>query len=250
MARRPRRYGNSGVYHLIIRGVDRQRIFEDNADYQFFLHTLERYAKEQQVRVLAYCLMDNHVHLMVFIAAETLPPFMKKLGISYAAYFNGKYDRCGHLFQDRYKSESIENNGYLARTIRYILRNPLKAGLGSPQTYPWSSFSLYGTNNSLVDTSIFESLWQNEEEYRRYVLDDSEEGEEIMEYESQRDRGDARAVQRIREILQIDRPAMLQEMPKEQRDEAIRLLLASGIGIRQLSRLTGISRSLIGRLGQ
>ena len=133
MPRHARRRSSSGIYHVILRGANRQEIFHKEEDRIRFLDTLNRYRIKNGVRVLAWCLMDNHVHLLLREQDNNLSDLMKRLGISYASYYNWTYGTNGHLFQDRFKSEVVESYGYLARVVRYIHMNPVKAGL-SPKT--------------------------------------------------------------------------------------------------------------------
>ena len=95
-------------------------MFEEAADYQRFLSSLERICGETEVKICTYCLMENHVHLLVCDPKGHTPLMRQKLGVSYSQYFNRKYDRSGYLLQDRYKSEAIENNTYLLLVFRYI----------------------------------------------------------------------------------------------------------------------------------
>ena len=111
-------------------------MFGEAADYQRFLSSLERFCGETEVKICAYCLMENHVHLLVCDPESHTPLIMKKPGVNYSQNFNLKYDRSGHLLQDRYKSEAIENNAYLLVVFRYILNNPRMAGICEARNYP------------------------------------------------------------------------------------------------------------------
>lgn len=104
MPRRARRTAGSGIYHVMLRGVNRDPIFLDDEDRTYFLRALKTVRDASGCRVLAYCLMDNHVHLVLRTGAEPLGAVVKRLGVRYVARFNRRYDRVGHLFQDRFKS--------------------------------------------------------------------------------------------------------------------------------------------------
>ena len=107
--------------HIIVRGIGKQILFEDDSDRRTYLSFLKKYRGETEITIFAYCLMENHVHLLIQDRNGAAPLFMKKMGVSYAQYYNRKYDRIGHLFQDRYKSERIEDDAYLLTVFRYIL---------------------------------------------------------------------------------------------------------------------------------
>ena len=246
MPRKPRRFGNSGYYHVMMRGIDRSIIFESPEDYRTFLSILDRCRAEESVTICAYCLMSNHLHLLLYSQADCLSRFIKKIGVRYVAYFNNKYLRVGHLFQDRYKSEPIENETYLLQTFRYILQNPAAAGICSAELYPWSSYSLYGKNNSLTDTSVFYDYLGDYSAFSAFIDDASPVP--VMDYNSPTPHDDSWTVLRAKELLKIDNLTVLRDFSKPERNHAIRLLLSDGLSVRQIARITGFSRGLIARL--
>lgn len=143
MPRQARLRSNTGIYHVMLRGNERKSVFIDDEDKQKFIDIL--FAKRDACAFLlyAYCIMDNHAHLVLREGNEDISSVMKKLGISYVHYFNNKYKRVGHVFQDRYKSETIENDKYLLAVIRYVHKNPEQAGVAKMNDYPWSSWNRY-----------------------------------------------------------------------------------------------------------
>ena len=116
MPRSTRKKSKTGIYHVMLRGINRQDIFEDEEDYRKMLSCLEglveRCNEKGQLQpalctIYAYCLMSNHIHLLVRERDFNLSEIVKRIGVAYAYYFNKKYDRYGHLFQDRFKSEPV-----------------------------------------------------------------------------------------------------------------------------------------------
>ncbi|MEW6698188.1 MAG: REP-associated tyrosine transposase [Bacillota bacterium] len=159
MPRIPRLKGEHCTYHVIQRGNERKNIFLDDRDKQKFLDTLASIKDKFNCKFYAYCLMNNHVHLVVDTNGSDISQIMKSLNVSYVLYFNRKYDRCGHLFQDRFKSEVIDNDQYLLEVTRYIHLNPVKANMvKNAAQYPWSSYLVYtgkeGYAPNIVDTSL------------------------------------------------------------------------------------------------
>ncbi len=144
MVRVQRRYSDTGCYHVMIRGNERKNIFIDDEDRLKFINILHKKQSEIELSFYAYCLMDNHVHLVLKDNKNEISLIMKGIATSYAMYFNNKYKRVGHVFQDRFKSEVIENEGYLMAVIRYVHHNPIKAKIveGS-EHYKWSSYQWY-----------------------------------------------------------------------------------------------------------
>ena len=244
MARTARKMSESGYFHVIIRGNGQQQIFEENDDYKYFLVLLEKFTRETGVAVCAYCLMGNHVHLLLKDTADELSLFMKKLEVSYASFFNWKYGRTGHLFQGRYKSEPIDDDSYLLRVFRYILRNPAKAGIASPEGYPWSSYRYYD-GGSFVDTLLIGEMLGSRENYEDFVQNDDDG--DIEEFEDVRI-SDADAKRIIREKLGIEIGSVIQSFSRAERDAAVIELLTEGLSERQIARLTGISRYIIRRI--
>lgn len=124
----------------MVRGVNGDDIFLDDGDHEYFLKALRLSVEASGASVLAYCLMTNHVHLVLRTGAESIGQTMKRLGVRYAGWFNRKYARRGHLFQDRFLSVPVNDDTYFVQAIRYVWANPVKAGLvASPMEYRWNS---------------------------------------------------------------------------------------------------------------
>jgi len=141
MARPLRIEQEGGFYHVLNRGNARHAIFADDADREAFLARLGRCAERFEIDVFAYVLMGNHYHLLLRTRRANLSPAMQWLGVSYSAGYNRRHDRCGHLFQGRFKSFLIQEEAYLYRLLLYLHRNPLRAGLVARLAdYPWSSY--------------------------------------------------------------------------------------------------------------
>lgn len=242
MPRQARTLGESGYMHLIVRGIGKQIMFEEAADYRKFLALLERFCKETEVKPCAYCLMDNHVHLLVCDPNGNTPLLMKKLGVSYALYFNRKYDRSGHLLQDRYLSETVDSDAYLLMVFRYILNNPGKAGICDARNYPWNSYAQYDLPEPWMELSLVRSLLGGLSEYEAFI--DTANDDQCLEYDKPR-HDDAWALNIIRKCLDVESGTALQGYPREERNEALRTLKANGLTVRQIERLTGINRNIV-----
>ena len=120
MPRAPRAIAESGFYHVILRGNGKQIIFEDDADRRAFLDLLAKRAADAGIRILAWCLMENHVHLVLEDPTQTLSEMMRRLSGDYAQRFNRKSGRVGHVFEHRFKSCPIENEG----TVKILAHFP------------------------------------------------------------------------------------------------------------------------------
>lgn len=150
MARTARVKSETRTYHVMLRGKAGQAIFLDEEDYRRFLDLLEAKGAGQDFLLYAYCLMGNHVHLLLREEATELSQIMNRINVAYAYYFNHKYGRTGPLFQDRFKSEAIEDDTHFLTVIRHIHRIPEKAGMvDKAEQYPWSSYAYYLKRNAV-----------------------------------------------------------------------------------------------------
>ncbi len=155
MPRHVRQLAESGIYHVMLRGVNRDAIFLDDADFEQFLKVLGLVKQLSAGQLLAYCLMPNHVHLLIVARGEPIGAMMKRLGIRYAGWFNRKYGRVGHLFQDRFKSLPVENDPYFIELVRYVWNNPVAAGIvDDPVRYQWNSCAPHQPPGLLDDRAL------------------------------------------------------------------------------------------------
>ncbi len=247
MPRRARNMCASSYMHVIVRGIGKQLLFEDDHDYRYYLKKVELYCLETEVRVCSYCLMDNHVHLLIKGESESIVLLMKKIGVSYSWYYNKKYERIGHLFQDRYKSEPIDNEVYLLTVFRYILKNPQKAGLCSANEYPWNSYRYYQKPLPFMDLSTIWALLGDWNHYEEYI--GQEDNDNGLEYSETR-HSDAWAKNEMTDCLGITSGTVLQSWSKKERDDALEKLKSRGLSVRQISRLTGIGRNIVHAAGK
>lgn len=141
MPRQPRAVAIGYPHHVTQRGNNREPVFLESQDYQTYLQRLICYAKKYEIRVWAYCLMKNHIHLLVAPGKEdSLARGIGATNLTYTQYFNKKYDRSGRIWQNRFFSCIVGHDEYLWNVVRYIETNPVKAGiLSDPEGYPWSS---------------------------------------------------------------------------------------------------------------
>ena len=164
-------------YHVTARGNHRSDIFKDKEDFAYYLilikETLDYYISDKYI-VISYCLMDNHVHILIKTEDKPLGPFIGRINSKYAKHYNKKYNYIGHLFQDRYFSEVIESDTQMLETSRYIHLNPVRAKMvENPESFEWSSYSMYIGNQreTFICSGQLLSYFNNEsrELYKRYV---------------------------------------------------------------------------------
>lgn len=265
MPRQAREKAGSRVYHVILRGVNSQQIFECNDDYIRFVTTLRRHTEpykdgetgcEEPTHfvVFAYCLMSNHVHLLVMEGSEDIGTTMKRIASSYVRYYNGKYNRIGHLFQERFKSQPVENIDYFVTLLRYIHQNPLKPYLvANLADYPWSSWREYigAEKTPFCKTEVVLrriALADLRALIEKPMTDAEEDG--LMDIEDKPNRHfftDDDVCRLIQEYSGARNSSEFQDLPRPQQKHYLYQLHDLGIGPRALSRLTGVSYSIVQR---
>jgi REP element-mobilizing transposase RayT len=191
MARRPRLLAPAVLYHVIVRGNHGQKTFVNPSDYEAYLERLGRYRKGLGVTVYAYCLMSNHVHLLVETGSQPLSRFMQGLQQSYTQYFNRKHRKVGHLFQGRYKAIVCDKDEYLLSLVRYIHLNPLRANMVRKlEEYPYSGHRDYvaGRVSEVLEPGPVLDMLGGRAGYRRFVLEGLRDGhrEDYYRVEDQR----------------------------------------------------------------
>ena len=244
MPRRARRKSESGIYHIMLRGINRQVIFEDEEDNLKFLETLKNYKAVSGYKLFAYCLMSNHIHLLIKVEKEDLDLIIKRIAGSYVYWYNWKYKRNGHLFQDRFKSEPVEDDAYFLTVIRYIHQNPIKAGLSKTiDDYKFSSYNEYIINSNLVDTDFCLGIIDKEQ----FIDFNMEETQDVcLEIEDNDFRlTDDEAREIIRKISKCKTATEFQNLSIDKRDKYLKILRNNGLSIRQISRLTGIGFNIV-----
>lgn len=188
MARRPRVFLPGLLYHVIARGNQRKPTFLVERDYEAYLDRLARYQRRYAVALYAYCLMPNHIHLLLETSEAPLAKFMQGLQQSYTQRFNRVHGQVGHVFQGRYRAIICERDEYLLTLIRYIHLNPVRAGLvRDPAAYRYSGHHAYLSNDgaSVVDPGPVLRLLGGRAAYRRFVSAGIADGHEDRYYRTE-----------------------------------------------------------------
>jgi len=248
MPRTPRQKSESGIYHIMLRGINQQVIFEEEEDYLKFIETLKDYKAVSGYKVFAYCLMSNHVHILIKVEKEDLDLIMKRIAGRYVYWYNWKYYRKGHLFQDRFKSEVVEDDSYFLTVIRYIHQNPVKAGIvKNIDQYKYSSYNDYIKNeNYIIDTELALEMLSKE----KFIEFNNEKNEDVcLDINPKEFRiNDADARKILKKVSKCDNATEFQLLEQKKRDKHIKNLKESGLSIRQISRLTGVSFSIVRKI--
>lgn len=256
MARKPRIRSSLNLYHIIIRGINKQDIFLDEQDKNKFLKELLKTKEKFEFKLYAYVIMPNHVHLVIKEEEVEISKIMHRIKLSYSEYLNAKYNRVGHVFQGRFNSKNIEDEEYLKTVIRYIHLNPDKVGIGKYNRYKWSSYNSYVNKNkdNIVDTLdilnlfseennaiiMFENFHKEKSKYR-YT-------EEYSEFEIENRLDDETIIKIIKENMGMQTIYDVQKLNNQYRDMVLNELISiKGATVSQICRITGISKKIVER---
>lgn len=176
MARQARKKSETGIYHIMLRGIDKRNIFLDDEDKRKFINSIIKAKKRGNFTLYAYCILNNHVHLLIKEESESIGESVKRITVGYIAWHNDKYKRTGHLFENRFKSEPVETDISFFRVLRYIHQNPLKAGIVKKlKDYHWSSYrqyiNKYNGFNSFIDTELTLSYFRSFKAFKSYNME-------------------------------------------------------------------------------
>lgn len=250
MPRKPRQHSSLDLYHVVIKGINSQLLFEENRDYRKYLEILELHKENCNFDLFAYCLMSNHVHLLIRTNDVPLASIFRKINTAYANWFNMKYSRSGPLQDGRYYSEPIDSLDYFLSALRYIHRNPLKANLEKNvgSKYPWNSYYAYTKQkDNLVDIEFVLSEFNNIDDFIEYHSSDSD-NTFIDIHNIKRRIPDDVAIEIIKQFCNVNYPTDICKFSLLDRRKAIIMLYENGISARQINRLTGIPRGVVDRI--
>jgi len=250
----PREKARSGIYHVLTGGINRQDIFHCEQDYGRFLDIIKRVQAQQPFRLYAYCLMRNHVHLLLQEQDESIAATMKRIGVSYAGWYNAQYDRTGPVFQDRFKSEAVEDNAYLLTVLCYIHNHPVEAQLViKPQDYSWSSCKEYYRKRSaidvLTDTAYILNMLSQEQEIAQTMLREftCRQGfQRVLDIDRQERKSDDELRAYLEHLLAGQSILCLSTMKRGERNSFLQQVKkVQGVTQRQIARVTGLNANII-----
>lgn len=253
MPRKPRIFSPTGIYHIILRSINQHIIFEEDADYQKLLYILSDCKEKYDIDIYAYCLMDNHIHLLIHSSEEQLASFFQSFGTRFARWYNTKYSRSGHLFQDRYFSLPVTDDQQYLATLTYIHNNPVKSSLCRfPSEYRWSSYNaFFGQKNPLVDTAFSFAMAGSKDLLLHYFAVNASPFDEAQirpAFEkSKQFMPDNTALIIFKEVTNLSSTSEVVNLPKSLRNRYIGILRKKGLTKKQVARLMDVSISTVKR---
>lgn len=256
MPRPNRIHGYTNIYHIIMRGNNKQNIFLENNDFERFLHILKKYKTKYEYDLYCYILMTNHIHMIINSNKADISQIMHSIAQEYSIYFNNKYERCGHVFQDRFKSKCVENRQYLLNLQRYIHLNCVKAGIDQIDSYKWSSYNEFVGTQKLCNTDFILQLFGDDRDssVKNFINFNkasylSPEEQNIAEFEMKKLLTDDEAKEMIQIVIKNKR---LKQMNDCDEDEKNRLMKEcaniDGISKRQLARIFKFDKRKIDKM--
>ncbi len=254
MPRKPRILSSTGIYHIILRSVNQHIIFEDDSDYKKFLYIIEDCKKKYDIDIYAYCLMDNHVHLLLYSPPDKLSLCFQSLGTKFARWYNNKYLRSGHLFQGRFFSKTIECEAAFLSTLVYIHNNPVKANMCRyASEYRWSSYNaFYGAKNTLINVAYSYAIAGTKESLLRYFSREQDSQENPLFTEDHKEKryfvSDEKALETFKSITNLTSTSAVSELSKVKRNEYVRSLREKGLTVKQTARVMDISEKTVMRI--
>ena len=247
LPRKNREYSISNVYHIIFRGNDKQDIFYEENDRYKFLEVLKIVKTNFKLEIYSYCLMSNHIHIVIRVKDLFLSKAMHSLGIRYSMYFNKKYRRTGHLFEGRFFSKRIENLNYLLSVCKYVHRNPEKADIQKTEMYKWSSYRDYiNQNKDIVKYNIILYYYNNNlENFRKFTLenDDKDLLWNFADFELKKNLDEEEVNDLIKKKYDLDNASDISLMGKNEKEKIMKeLKKIEGTNLSQLSRVIKVSK--------
>lgn len=239
----------------MLRGINKQDIFFEEKDYLEFQDIIRKTKQDFLYQLYSYVLMPNHIHLEIKDENQKLSQIIHSMATSYAIYFNKKYQRVGHVFENRFQSKNVENSYYILNLVRYIHQNPVKAGISRMEEYKWSSYSEYFEkkefkgDDKLVDTEgILEIFSAEKEKGTKEFLEFNtkslkfQDSAEFLEYEMKNKLTDEEVIYFIKEELKIYNIQEIQKYSIEYRNEIIqRIRKLQGVTQPQIARILGVT---------
>lgn len=253
MPRPLRSFSISKVYHVILKGINDSDIFYTNQDRFVFLEKIKLSKKEFPFSVYAYCLMSNHVHLVIGVQDKFLSKAIQSLTIRYVSYFNKQYERKGPFVQNRFKSKNVENQKYFLDVCRYVHRNPEKAGITKTSNYKWSSYSEYLGKEDIIDKKVLLHYLDNDIDNFIKYTNKVESIEELMnsaDFELSNKIQDDEIIEIIIRQFKLNSAEEIISYFKNKKNKLliVKLKNIKGITKAQLSRITRIDKKTIGKI--
>ena len=154
---------NSGFFHIMVQGINKEYIFKEKENKEKYLYLMKKYYTEYKLKIISYCIMNNHAHFIIYADDVTqISEYMHRINSIYAMNYNKNLQRVGYVFRDRYKSQYISDKEYLYKCIKYIHMNPVKAKIVNKENkYMYSSYNDFKYKRNFIDDDVINLVFNN-----------------------------------------------------------------------------------------
>ncbi len=246
MPRGERKRSSIGMYHIMLRGIDERELFLSDVDYIEFIEYIRKAKEKSNCYLYGYCLMKNHAHVLLKEDNEKVGDIVRRIAVGYAQYYNYRYGRMGHLFQNRFTSEPIEDEKYFLTVLRHIHQNPVETGtVKSVADYRWSSYREYVSSGKVevIDRDFTLELLSGKSGFVNFMQVKNDNDDVCLEYNYKKRYTDDDLRDTISSNIDIEK---LGEVDKEERNKMLREIKEmTQVSNRQLSRVLGIGRGIL-----
>lgn len=228
---------NSNIFHIMSQGINKEYIFEKDQDKRKYMKILSENYNKFNVEIIAYCIMGNHVHLLIKSdKIENMSDFMHQINMQYAVYYNKNRNHVGYVFRSRYKSEGINTEKYLINCIHYIHNNPIKAHTCNEKSeYLYSSYNSNIKENQIIDKKWKELYYNREDENISFIATEEEIEQDIKET--------------IEHFLYSNKAQIEEVKEKEEMlTKILKILIDKKISMRKIEKIFNIDKKKIKRL--
>ena len=228
----------------MLRGINKQKVFIDDDDYYLFLRILSKCKAISGFKLYAYCIMSNHIHLLIQEGEQPISEIFKRFGDTFVYWYNQKHKRCGSIFQGRYKSIPVNDDAYFITVLKYIHQNPVNAGIvSSCSDYEFSSYNSYFKTNSFVDTDFaFELIGLDE--FVRIHSDETNDYPVGFDSNSSYKCSDEEAKAIFELVTSCKSTDDFKKYPKDMKKAYVNQLRREGLTIAQIRRFAGVSQRM------
>ena len=252
MPRLARKNLNTPFLHIMIQGVNKEYIFNENKYIEKYLEIIDKEKENYNFTILAYCIMNNHAHFLVYVEdIKNFGKFMQKLNLIYAQMYNKEKNRCGVLFRNRYQAEPIYDIKYLINCIKYIFNNPVKANIVSRyEDYKYSNYKDYKYNSGVTKSKIMKELFGSKYDYLKMLNKTFDK--KFMDLDDNKIKYKYYLEEGIKEFKRNNTITLDQLFSQRELLKELIIFLKEDCGIKytQLSEYLGISKSTINKLNQ
>ncbi len=253
MPRYARQRHEKGIHHVVVQGKRLEQVFEKEEEKELYLETLLKYKAKTGVKLYAFCILDNHAHLVIEETEdESVSSFMRRIGVSFSYWYRQRYNlpRGEALFRGRYLSEPLETEESILKVVRHIHQEPVRIGrTDKMENYYWSSYRFYLKPGNVVDRRLILDSLHFGGGYVSYMEEKTEPMHMLEEVPLKYGRSDDEAAALIQVRLQEEGYSSLGQLSQDEKNIFLRhLKYVDEVSIQQLSRVTGVNRGYIQRL--